>query len=696
MIRGDRSAAAGGREKSRPRHRALALLALAGLLWTGALARDRAEAWIEATELPTLAPQLSVEMRAAGGDLLRAYTVDEGRWRMGLRPDQVDPLYLAMLRAYEDRRFDRHAGVDPRAVLRAAWQALRAGQVVSGGSTLTMQVARLLEHSGTGHWAGKLRQARLALALERQLSKDQILSLYLTLAPMGGNLEGVRAASLAYFGKEPTRLTPAQAALLVALPQAPEARRPDRDPWAAEAARDRVLARMTAAGVIDAETERAAQGDPMPRTRQPFPQLAAHLTDRARAAQPDLTRHDLTLEVPLQAALERLAASALQGMQPDLSVALLVADHRDGRILASVGSRGFAAQGQGFVDMTRATRSPGSTLKPLIYAMAFDAGLAYPETLIDDVPTDFSGYRPVNFDGAFRGPVPVREALQLSLNLPVVALTEALGPARVMAALRRAGVAAELPGGAPGLAISLGGLGVSLEDLVTLYAGLAAGGTARPLHWRQGEGEGPGAQVTSAVAAWQVGHILADLLPPDGGPRGRIAWKTGTSYGHRDAWALGWDGAHVVGVWIGRPDGTPVPGAFGADLAAPLLFRAFQHLAPEPTELAAPPRGTLLLPNDALPVPLRHFRRRGAAAPDAQAPRLAFPPDGATLDLAGASLPVRVERGTPPFTWLVNGAPVLTGQRRAEAFLPRLGTGFADVTVIDATGRSSRASIRLN
>ena len=373
MIRGDRSACR-GRDRSRPRRRALALLALAGLLWAGALARDRAEAWIEATELPSLAPQLSVEMRGAGGDLLRAYTVDDGRWRMGLRPDQVDPLYLAMLRAYEDRRFDRHAGVDPRAVLRAAWQALRAGRVVSGGSTLTMQVARLLEHSGTGHWAGKLRQARLALALERRLSKEQILSLYLTLAPMGGNLEGVRAASLAYFGKEPTRLTPAQAALLVALPQAPEARRPDRDPWAAEAARDRVLARMTAAGVIDAETERAAQGDPMPRTRQPFPQLAAHLTDRARAAQPDLTRHDLTLEVPLQAALERLAASALQGMQPDLSVALLVADHRDGRILASVGSRGFAAQGQGFVDMTRATRSPGSTLKPLIYAMAFDAG----------------------------------------------------------------------------------------------------------------------------------------------------------------------------------------------------------------------------------------------------------------------------------------------------------------------------------
>ncbi|PJE26640.1 Penicillin-binding protein 1F [Pseudooceanicola marinus] len=687
---------AGRAPRARSRRRALPFLALAALLWAGGLARDRVDDWIDATQLPPLAPQLSVEMHGADGALLRAYMVDDGRWRMGLTPDQVDPLYLAMLKAYEDRRFDDHAGVDPHAVLRAAWQALREGEVVSGGSTLTMQVARLLENSGTGLWAGKLRQARLALALERRLTKDQVLALYLALAPMGGNLEGVRAAALAYFGKEPTRLTPAQAALLVALPQAPEARRPDRDPLAAEDARNRVLARMVAEGVIDFETARAARRDSVPRTRRPFPQLAPHLTDRARAELPELARHDLTLDVPLQAALEQLAATALQGMQPDLSVAILVADHRDGRILASVGSRGFAAQGHGFVDMTRALRSPGSTLKPLIYAMAFDAGLAHPETLIDDVPTDFAGYRPVNFDGAFRGPIPVREALQLSLNLPVVALTEALGPARVLSTLRRAGVAAELPGGAPGLAISLGGLGVTLDDLVTLYAGLAEGGTARPLYWRQGAAEGAGARLVSAPAAWQVGHILADLVPPEGGPRGRISWKTGTSYGHRDAWALGWDGAHVVGVWIGRPDGTPVPGAFGGDLAAPLLFQAFQRLAPEPVELPAPPRGTLLVTNDALPVPLRHFRRRGGTGPDPQAPRLAFPPDGARLALSGDGLPVRVERGTPPFTWLINGAPVLTGQRRGEALLPSLGQGFTDVTVIDAMGRSARTTIRLN
>ena len=682
----------------RGRRAPLLLTLAAALLWGGALTRDRLDAWVDATRLPPLRLETSVEMRDSAGALLRAYTVADGRWRLAADPDRVDPLYLAMLTAYEDRRFWQHHGLDPRALLRAVAQVARTGHVVSGGSTLTMQVARLLEDSGTGRWTGKIRQARVALALERRLSKPQILALYLDLAPMGGNLEGIRAATLSYFGKEPARLTPAEAALLVALPQSPEARRPDRAPLVAEDARNRVLDRMEGAGVIDADTARAARADTAPRARRPFPALAPHLTDRARAALPELTRHDLTLDAGLQSSLETLAATALQGRQQALSVAILVADHRDGRILASVGSRGFADRGQGYVDMTRALRSPGSTLKPLVYALAFDAGLAHPETLIDDRATDFDGYRPVNFDGHFRGPVPVREALQLSLNLPVVALTEALGPANVMAGLRRAGVEAVLPGDLPGLAISLGGLGVTLEDLVTLYAGLARGGQSQALHWRQGAEAEPAQRITSAAAAWQVAHILAEIPAPDGGPRGRIAWKTGTSYGHRDAWAVGWDGAHVVGVWIGRPDGSPVPGAFGGDLAAPVLFQAFQRLAPQTTPLPPPPPGVLQVTHDELPPPLRQFRRRGPGAllPDATAPRLAFPPEGATLDLGGASLPVRVDRGTPPFTWLVNGAPVLTGQRRAEAFLPALGPGFTDLTVVDAEGRSARTSFRLN
>ncbi|MFN3578154.1 MAG: transglycosylase domain-containing protein, partial [Tabrizicola sp.] len=290
-----------GEEFSAPRFpRAGWVLALAACLWLGALGRDRFDAFIDATVLPPLAVEMSVEVLDRDGDLLRAYTVADGRWRLALPPDRVDPLYLRMLVAYEDRRFRDHGGVDLRSLARAVAQAVRNGRVVSGGSTLTMQVARLLEEGTTGKVAGKLRQMRVALALERRLSKDQILQLYLHLAPFGGNLEGVRAASISYFGKEPARLTPAEAALLVAIPQAPESRRPDRAADRAEAARNRVLARAVAAGVLDPDTAEAARREAVPGLRQPFPALAAHLADRVRAERPQDGQHRLTLDGDLQ------------------------------------------------------------------------------------------------------------------------------------------------------------------------------------------------------------------------------------------------------------------------------------------------------------------------------------------------------------------------------------------------------------
>ena len=244
-----------------------ALFALAFALWAGAGLRDAGDRWIDATILPPLGVETSVEVTARDGRLLRAYTVADGRWRMAVDPADVDPEYIAMLVAYEDKRFWTHPGVDLRSLARAGVQAALSGRVVSGGSTLTMQVARLLEDSGTGRVAGKLRQMRVALALERRLSKDQILGLYLHLAPYGGNLEGIRAATLAYFGKEPRRLTPAEAALMVAIPQAPESRRPDRAPDVAEAARARVLARAVGDGIIDADQAQAALTETVPHLR---------------------------------------------------------------------------------------------------------------------------------------------------------------------------------------------------------------------------------------------------------------------------------------------------------------------------------------------------------------------------------------------------------------------------------------------
>ena len=679
--------------------RAWPAIALALTLFAGAAARDGLDRWVAATELPPLLSETSVEMRDRQGDLLRVYTLRDGRWRLGAGVAQVDPAYLDMLVAYEDKRFRDHHGVDLRAMTRAVAQAVWNGQVVSGGSTLTMQVARLLEDSGTGKIAGKIRQMRLALALERKLGKDEILSLYLTHAPYGGNLEGVRAATLSWFGKEPRRLTPAQAALLVALPQSPEARRPDRDWKAARAARDRVLARMLGAGVIGNEAYDTALAEPVPRARLPFPALAPHLTDRVRADEPLATRHDLTLDKGLQAALEDLAGKSLRGLPGQLSVAMMVADHRTGEVLASVGSAsyGTANARQGFIDMTQALRSPGSTLKPLIYAMAFDRGLAHPETIIDDHPVAYGAYAPQNFDGAFRGELRVSEALRLSLNIPVVMLMDEIGPSRFVAGLRRAGVQAVVPGGKPGLAVALGGVGLRLQDLVQLYAGLANGGEAVDLTWKSGVEREGGQRIVSRAAAWQVGHILSQLTPPGGKARGRLAFKTGTSYGHRDAWAMGFDGEHVAAVWIGRADGTSVPGAFGGDLAAPVLTELFQRIKPDLAELPPPPPETLIVANGALPLPLQRFRGRQAVfRPAADAPVLAFPPNGAELPLDGDTpLVVKIREGAPPFTVLADGAPVATGVRVREIALPWRGKGFVQLSVIDAKGRATRADIRV-
>ena len=327
------------------------IFAVAAGLWLAATARDAGDHWIFATVLPPFALETSVEVLDRHGTLLRPYTVADGRWRLAVDPTAVDPAYIAMLLAFEDKRFADHDGVDLAAMARAAAQAIWNGHIVSGGSTLTMQVARLLEESGTGKVSGKLRQIRVALALERRLSKDQILHLYLLLAPYGGNLEGIRAATLSYFGKEPRRLTPAEVALLVAIPQSPETRRPDRNPDVAEAARARVLDRAVGAGIIDADQGRAAKTEPVPRQRRTFAALAPHMADRALAEAPAVGTHRLTIDAALQGQLEALARDVVASHGDRLQVAMVVADHRSGEVLASVGSSAYQADArQGFIN----------------------------------------------------------------------------------------------------------------------------------------------------------------------------------------------------------------------------------------------------------------------------------------------------------------------------------------------------------
>jgi penicillin-binding protein 1C len=683
----------------------LAVVALAAVLV--------AVAWLEEQVRATTPPDLSAATSTLVLDrtdrLLRAFTVADGRWRLPVTIDGVDPLFIDMLLAYEDKRFFAHPGVDARAMLRAAGQALRHGRIVSGGSTLTMQVVRLASGEPTRAPAGKWRQMLGALALERTADKALILNAYLHLAPYGGNLEGVRAASLAWLGKEPARLTPAQAALLVALPQSPAARRPDQFPDAARDARERVLARAEQAGVIDADTAAAARREPLPRQRRPFPMLAAHSARRALGDAPEAPVHRLTIDAGLQARLEALAGEHARMLGEGLSAALLVADHANGEVLASVGSAGLLERGRdGFVDMTRAPRSPGSTLKPLIYGLAFERGLAHPETLIEDRPSAFAGYAPDNFDRGHQGTVTVRRALQESLNVPAVAVLDAVGPARLIARLRRAGASPRLPGAEPaGLAIGLGGVGVSLRDLVAVYAAIARGG--RPVALRLSRNgpaaTAPGVQpALDGRAAW----YLASILSGAGDTRragGDVAFKTGTSYGYRDAWAIGFDGRHVIGVWVGRPDGAAVIGLTGRGAAVPLLRDAFARLGGT-TSLPGPPTGVLLAATGDLPPPLRRFgggvaRSRPSAGPDALG--IAFPPAGARVDLGltdagpgqGPALTLKVRNGHPPFVWLANGRPIAREPYSRSASWRPDGPGFATIAVIDGRGDATRVVVYL-
>ncbi len=573
------------------------------------------------------------------GRLLRPYTTSEGRWRLPAARADVDPRFLELLLAYEDKRFNSHHGVDPLALGRALAQLATHGRIVSGASTITMQVARLLEPRAERSWAAKLRQMVRAVALERALTKDEILSLYLSLAPYGGNLEGVRAASLAYFGREPRRLTLGEAAMLVALPQSPEQRRPDRSLEAARRARDRVLERAAAAGVVASHEIARAAREPVPDGRQPMPMLAPHAADAAVAAAPERRLHRLTIDATLQRSLEELARERARSLGPDVSVAVLAVDHASGEVLARVASADYLdPRRAGQVDMTTALRSPGSTLKPFIYGLGFEDGLVHPETLIEDRPLRFGGYAPENFDLTFQGTVTVRRALQLSLNVPAVAVLDKVGASRFAARLQQAGGPLALPPGeVPGLAMGLGGVGVRLVDLVTLYAGLARLGTTLPLAERAAGAEErpPSRRLLDPAAAWHVGSILLGSPPPENAAGGRIASKTGTSYGYRDAWAVGFDGRRTIGVWVGRPDGAPVPGLVGRVAAAPILFDAFARTGKPPTPLPAVPDGALVAATGKLPPPLQRFRP-GALAGAGGEPqlRIMFPPNGARLELA--------------------------------------------------------------
>ncbi|WP_374357494.1 penicillin-binding protein 1C [Chitinimonas sp.] len=530
---------------------------------------------------------------ARDGTPLRAFADARHVWRYPVRIEQVSPRYVEALIRYEDRAYWWHPGINPLAMLRAAGQWLRAGRVVSGGSTLTMQVARIIDPVPPRTVSGKLRQTLRALQLELHYSKREILTIYLNYAPMGGVLEGVEAASRAYLGKPSSRLTHAEAALLAVLPQMPSRLRPDRFQSEALLARNKVLGRMQ--GKWSPGDIHEALNEPMLALKAREPKLAPLLANRLHQALPGQAKIDSTIDADAQRLVELLLADRLSLLPPRVSAAALVVDNRDMSTLAYAGSVDFADKHRfAWVDMVRGIRSPGSTLKPFLYAMALDEGLIHTESLLIDAPQSFSGYAPGNFGQAFSGPVSASEALVRSLNVPAVQVLDHLSAERFVAKLRQGGLPLTFPRGAkPNLSVILGGAGTNLEALVGSYRALARGGMAgqprfvrsAPLQERQ---------LMSAGAAYIVRSLLEGGGPtaqavgvrPD---RRGVAFKTGTSYGFRDAWTVGVSERYTVGVWIGRPDGTPNPGFYGANVAQPLLQAIFNGLPAEVSDRRSPP-----------------------------------------------------------------------------------------------------------
>lgn len=524
--------------------------------------------------LPIKQIEMARTVVAGDGTPLWRFADKEGIWRFPVKLDEVSPEYIDALLTYEDRHFYQHPGVNPFSLMRAAGQLVSSGRIVSGGSTISMQVARLIDpHERT--FGGKLKQLWRTAQLEYHYSKDEILEMYLNRAPYGGTIEGIGAASWVYLNKSPAKLTASEAALFAVLPQAPSRLRPDRYPERAQAARDKVLDRLAEYQVWSTEKVNEIKQEQIWLAPRKNPHLAPLLARRmVKDSQESIV--ETTIDASLQKQLEDMAMNWKNQLPKQTSLGLLVVDHTDMSVKAYIGSIDFQDDSRfGHVDMISAWRSPGSTLKPFLYALAMDDGLIHAESLLQDVPRRFNDYRPGNFDSGFNGPVSVSDALVRSLNLPVVQLLDVYGSKRFAAQLRNVGTELRFPvGGEPNLSLILGGTAARMEDLVSAYSAFARQGEVSPLRYRPTDVIRD-RKLMSPGAAWIVRRIMAgEARPvPDANLSGQpnLAWKTGTSYGYRDAWAIGVNPRYTIGVWVGRPDATPVAGQLGYATAIPIM-----------------------------------------------------------------------------------------------------------------------------
>ncbi len=535
-----------------------------------------------------LQPRGSTVISDRNGELMRVFLAPDQMWRMNLKSDEISPVLKKAVLAYEDRYFHYHPGINPFAIARAAVVNLKAGRVLEGGSTITMQVARLIEPKERTLWS-KMIEAFRAVQLELHYSKDEILTCYFNLAPYGGNVVGVGAASYLYFNKPANRLSIGEAALLAAIPNSPNEIRPDVNSDAARAARGRILALLRNQGSITEQQYREAANEPVPQQRYPLPFEAPHLATYLLQRWPGEERLQTTIDDRIQRTVAGILRreKGLLASQGISNAAAVVIDNQTGELLSLVGSIDFFDEkASGQVDGALAPRSPGSALKPFVYALAIGQGLISPQSLLADVPQDYSGYRPQNYDDTYHGAVTVEEALIRSLNVPAVNLYADLGSQGLYSFLKQAGVTT-LPEKKEyyGLPLVLGGCEVNLLELSTIYSGLANGGRFSNCRMLLTDPVPASKQMLSEGACYIITDILSRLQRPElpavwewSVNQPKVAWKTGTSYGHRDAWSIGYTPRYTVGVWAGNFDGKGARALVGAEIAAPILFDIFTLL----------------------------------------------------------------------------------------------------------------------
>jgi len=523
------------------------------------------------------------------GKLLNAALSTDQQWRMKAEIEEVNPMLIKTLIYKEDRWFRFHPGVNPVAIARALWQNMSHGKRVSGASTITMQVARMLEPRERT-LLNKLVECFRALQLEMHYSKNEILELYINLLPYGGNVQGVKAASFLFFGQEPQALSLAQVVTLAIVPNDPNHLNLGRHNAAIVKQRNTWLRKLGKYGLFEPKAMLDALEEPLTARRYEAPKQVPHLARLLAGKYPSKPVIQTFINPGLQDFIENTLRNEVmmyRGMGVGNAAVVLV-DNRKHAVVAYVGSAGFHEnQYQGQVDGAASLRSPGSALKPFLYALAMDRGLITPKTILQDIPQNFNGYRPLNYDETFRGRLPASQALALSLNIPAVDLANRVGADLFNEKLSRGGltwIGARRK--SLGLSVILGGCGVTLSELTSLYTSLACGGMNYSLRFSIDDDSPAPVVLFSPQATWMITEILTGLKRPDL-PNNfentvnlpHIAWKTGTSYGRRDAWSIGYNPDYTVGVWVGNFDGSGVPELSGADFATPVLFKIFNYLA---------------------------------------------------------------------------------------------------------------------